>query len=173
MSEACKIKGTAIFRFTFQVIMVISVSACSLLKEKKEPQIDFQTAVEKPLPPEKTEELLEEVGSNWFYGQGLGETALTAGTIIVFPPYAIYVLGNGILSLSGYEEIRVTDALPDQEKEQWNSAYNTVTSGPGRLTAAIAGKEFRGKEVAKEKINNIIKPQEEVAVAQVKVTETK
>lgn len=137
-------------------------SSCSLL-EKEEPKnqpLDFNSVVTKPLPPEKTEELLSETGSNWLYGQGFGETVLTAGTIFAFPPYAIYVVGNGILSLAGYKQVRISDALPEEERTAWNDTYDTVTSGPGRLSAAIAGKEFRSREVAKEKIYDIIKPEE-------------
>ena len=143
------------------IFLVINISACALLKEREEPELDLNAAVRNPLPPEETEKLLAEVGSNWLYGQGLGEAALTMGTIFVFPPYALYVLGNGVLTLSGYEEIRITDALPDTEKEHWNSAYNTVTSGPGKLTAAVAGKEFRTQEAAKERIEQFIKPPQE------------
>ena len=138
------------------------LSACSLLEKEETPEqpIDLKAVVSKPLPPEKTEELLSETGSNWFYGQGVGETALTAGAIFAFPPYAIYVVGNGVLSLSGYKQIRVTNALPEEERDAWNSAYDTVTSGPGRMTAAMAGKEFRTKEVAKEKIYGILKEED-------------
>lgn len=106
-------------------------------------------AIDEPLSPEETEGLLGEVGTNWFYGQGLGETALTAGTIFLFPPYAIYVAGNAILNVSGYEEIRVTDALPEEGKESWNAVYEGVTSVPGRVTAGVSGEEFRDKEKAK------------------------
>lgn len=152
------------FKGQFLKIAVLSFGlaqliACSVLKEKENSNndIELNKLVTKPLPPEKTEELLEEVGSNWLYGQGMGETALTAGTILAFPPYAIYVLGNGILSLSGYEELRVSDALPEAAREEWNSAYDTVTSGPGRISAAVAGEEFRNREIAKDKITEIFK----------------
>jgi hypothetical protein len=144
------------------ILLFFILTSCSLL-EKEEPSeqpLDIKTAVSKPLPPEKTKELLNETGSNWFYGQGLGETAVTAGAIFAFPPYAIYVVGNGVLSLSGYKQIRVSNALPEEERESYNSAYDSVTSAPGRMTAAIAGKEFRNKEVAKEKIVSILKTEE-------------
>ncbi len=144
------------------IFISLYISSCGVL-EKEEPQnaqLDIKAAVEKPLPPEKAKELLSETGSNWLYGQGVGETALTAGAIFAFPPYAIYVVGNGVLSLAGYKQIRVTNALPDEEKAAWNDTYDTITSGPGKVSAAIAGKEFRTKEVAKEKIIQIIKPEE-------------
>ena len=134
------------------------LGACSLFKEKKysDTDPDIQKVVSNPLPPEKADELLGEVGSNWLYGSGLGETAVAAGSIVVFPPYALYVLGNGILSLSGYEPIYVTDALPDEDREQWNEAYDSIVSSPGQLTSAVAGREFRNKEVAKEKIYKVL-----------------
>jgi len=104
------------------------------------------------IPPEKAGEAAEEIGGNWLYGQGLGSAAVNVGTIYLFPPYAIYVLGNGILNIAGYEGYYVSDLLPEQEKEQYLTFYDTVTGSPGRVTAAMAGKEYRSKEVAKERL---------------------
>lgn len=98
------------------------------------------------MPPEEAKELLGDLAGNWFYGRGIGETALSAGAIVVFPPYALYLLGNSVLSMSGYEPIYITDALPDDERRAFDSAYADLTSAPGKLNAAIAGKEFRTVE---------------------------
>ncbi|RIL11642.1 MAG: hypothetical protein DCC75_01925 [Proteobacteria bacterium] len=133
------------------LILGLSLPACTLLKEKEQPSA-VDSAIQRPLPPEKTQELLGEVGENFLYGEGLGDTAITAGTIIAFPPYAIWVAGNGLLSISGYEPLRVTDALPEEGQTAWDDAYSSVSSGPGKVAAAIAGKEFRSKEVAAEKL---------------------
>lgn len=109
-------------------------------------------AIKEPLTPEETRGLIAEMGSNWLYGNGVGESALTAGTIFMFPPYALYALGNAILAISGQPELRVTNALPDELRQDYNSFYESVTAAPGHFTAAVAGREFRNREVAKERL---------------------
>jgi len=118
-------------------------------------------SIDKPLPPEKGQELLGEAGANWWYGQGLGETALNVGAVVAFPPYAIYLLGNAALSLSGYEPIEFSNALPEAPREQWRSVYEGVTESPGRVTAAIAGEEFRSKERAAARIKEVLREDEQ------------
>ncbi|NMC63374.1 MAG: hypothetical protein GYA55_09445 [SAR324 cluster bacterium] len=103
--------------------------------------------IQKPLPPEKTGELLEKVGSNWLFGQGIGETALMVGGIFVFPPYAIYVLGNGALQVAGYKPLHITDALPEDARNGWNYVYDSVTAVPGSMAASVSGQEYRQKDV--------------------------
>lgn len=130
------------------------LSGCSLLKEKEpDPALDF---MKRPLTPEENQELTSEVGSNWLYGQGFGETAVAVGGIVLFPPYALYVLGNGALSLSGYEPLYVTNLLPEKPREEYNNVYSGVTSGPGRLSAAIAGEEYRTTDVVRERYKKIL-----------------
>lgn len=126
---------------------------CSMLK-KKEDEKPF------PIPQEKINEqnageIVKEAGGNWLYGQGVGETVANAGGIILFPPYAIYLLGNAALSYNGYEPLEVTDALPENAKATWNAAYDSVTSSPGKLSAAVAGEEFRTQDVIKERYQNL------------------
>ena len=132
----------------FSIFTLLMISGCSLLKPKDNQQVGtgVEDTIEKPLPPEKNQELLEKVGGNWLYGQGVGETLLTAGTIFAFPPYAIYVVGNGALSLAGYERIALVDALPEKPKETVNSVYDAVTEVPGRVSSTIAGEDFRTNE---------------------------
>jgi hypothetical protein len=132
-----------------------ALGGCALKKKASEDQLS-QVVKSKPLKPEESKEMLKEVGQNWLYGQGVGETALTVGTIVIFPPYALWVLGNAALSVSGYESIKFSDALPPEEKAAWVDTYDSMASGPGRLTAAIAGKEFRTQDVAKEKLDKYI-----------------
>lgn len=116
----------------------------------------FKSAIEQPLSPENTEELLSEVGSNWLYGQGLGESALTIGTIAVFPPYALWVVGNAALQLSGEEPLEVSSMLPGESGEIWRSTYDGITSLPGHTSAVVAGEEFRSKDVARERIEAVL-----------------
>jgi hypothetical protein len=135
------------------------VGGCGLLEPQPEPTQSsqaVQAAIQKPLSPEETEELMGTVADNWFYGQGVGEAALTAGTIFIFPPYALYVAGNAALDLSGHKQLRVTDALPSDEREVWNEVYEGVTSVPGRVTSGIAGEDFRSRADAKESLSKFV-----------------
>lgn len=122
--------------------------------DKKMPSL--AEAVNKPLTPEQTEELLDEVGSNWLYGQGMGETALTVGAIALFPPYALAVLGNAALQISGEEPVGVSTVLPDEAAENWTEFYDGVTSVPGRGVAYVSDEEFRDKEIARERILSVL-----------------
>jgi hypothetical protein len=117
----------------------------------------LKQAIDQPLTPQQTEELLEEVGSNWLFGQGIGETALTIGTVVLFPPYAIAVVGNAALQMSGEEPIGLSTVLPEEEAKVWVDAYDGVTSVPGRGVAFASGEEFRDKEIARERIQNVLK----------------
>ena len=119
---------------------------------KKSPEEGELVVPQKPLPPEEAQALLGEVGRNWWYGQGLGETAVEAGGIVLFPPYALYVLGNAALSVSGYEPIYITDALPEEDKVSYDKMYDTLTSVPGKVNADVAGERFVTKKVAKESL---------------------
>ncbi|MFN8388733.1 MAG: hypothetical protein U0136_00415 [Bdellovibrionota bacterium] len=87
---------------------------------------------------------LSEFGNRWFYGGGVGRTIANVGTVVVFPPYALYLLGNAGLALAGYQPVHVTEALPDPARDTVNEIYDGVTSVPGRITSAIAGKPFAG-----------------------------
>ncbi|MCO6431697.1 MAG: hypothetical protein J5J00_12635 [Deltaproteobacteria bacterium] len=142
-------------RFTLSLLFM-SAYGCGVIREREDNSPELASIISKPLPPEKNEELLTEVGENWLFGQGLGSTALTAGSIFVFPPYALYVVGNGILTISGYEPLYITDALPQSEKEGFNDIYDSVTGAPGRFTAAVAGKEYRTEEAAKQRLHSLL-----------------
>ena len=113
-------------------------------------------ATSNPLPPEKGKELLAEMGGNWLYGQGLGETTLNVGAIVLFPPYAIYLLGNAAISLSGHAPLHFSDALPGEVHDNYLSLYDNVTSAPGRVSAAVAGEEFRTNERANENLQKVL-----------------
>jgi hypothetical protein len=113
--------------------------------------------------------VLGEVGSNFAYGPGLGDTAVSIGTAVIFPPYIIYLLGNTALSLSGYEPVTVSSMLPKEEGRAWSNGYDTLVSGPGRMVAAVAGHEYRSREVAQEKLRMALAPERpDTARAQMK-----
>ena len=144
------------------VFCVAFAAGCGVLKEQDPASEDQELArialeaAKHPLPPEKTKQVLSETGQNWLYGQGLGETALNVGAIVVFPPYALFLAGNAVVSLSGYEPVRFSDALPGEGKKEWTDMYNGVAAGPGRLAAAVAGEEFRTPEEARVRLKKIL-----------------
>jgi hypothetical protein len=105
----------------------------------------------KPLGLHQSRELVGEMTANWFYGQGLGDTAVKAGAVVAFPPFAILLLGNAALNLSGYGSVGVSKVLPSEAGQVWRSFYDTVTSAPGHFTAALSGREFRREEISAEK----------------------
>lgn len=153
--------------FLALLLLLSSVAGCAFLKKREEPSSEKQLTelAKKPLSPDETKALLSDVGENWLYGEGLGSSVLTVGTIALFPPYAIYVLGNSALSLTGYEELRVSNMLPDEERAQWNGVYEQISSGPGRLAAAVAGKEYRDKERSKAVLKRYTEKQKKEQVS--------
>lgn len=148
------------------VMLLASISlttGCGIIKKKSPEEQGLAMPVPvrtQPLSPEETEALMGEVGNNFIYGQGVGEAALNVGTVAVFPPYLAVVIGNAALSLSGYETLGVSKALPEDKRGWWEDFYDGVVSGPGRLAAAIAGEEYRTKEVARERLQPFLKPEE-------------
>ena len=143
---------------TLIILIIFCFSGCGVLKEKPaDPTLDF---LNRPLTQEESEKLASEVGGNFIYGQGLGEALLNIGGIVLWPPYAIYVLGNGAISLSGYEPLHVTNLLPENAKDSYDTGYNAVTSAPGRLSAAVSQEEFRNQEVIKKRYKDILSKSE-------------
>jgi len=125
-------------------------------KTEPDPSLNQQLN-QAPLDPNRVGEVLETAGSNWWFGQGVGETALMVGTVVLFPPYIVAVLGNEALDLSGYERVTVSGLLPGEAGEAWSDAYNSVTSVPGQVNSAIADREFVTREVANENLGAAIK----------------
>ena len=139
------------------VLVGLILHGCSVSGTEKDLDSEYLKLARKPLPPEQSEELLGDLGRNWLYGNGLGETALNVGLIVAFPPYAIYLVGNALLSVGGYQELRISEALPEPGQEIWDSMYDGITSGPGRFTAAVVGEEYRSRELAKIKLDRYLK----------------
>jgi hypothetical protein len=143
----------------FYLIVIVVNTGCGVLKKREKTETELVTS-EKPLSEEEAKELLGEVGENWFYGSGLGKAAVNVAGVVVFPPYAIYLLGNGLISAFGYEPLYITDALPNEERNDYNEAYEAITSVPGRFTAAVASEEYRSNEVIKERMERFKTPRE-------------
>jgi hypothetical protein len=143
------------------LLVVILLQGCGVIKKKPESEPSGLDIVGKPIPPEQAKEILSEVGGNFAYGPGLGDTALNVGTVVVFPPYAVYLLGNALLSISGYEPVTVSSILPEEDGKQWSDTYDDLVSGPGKMVAAMAGREYRSREVGKIKMQEILKRVEE------------
>lgn len=136
--------------------MIVSSTGCGVIKEKPKSQVDEMSAVSQPMSSEKAKAVLGEVGSNFVYGPGLGDAAVNLGAVIVFPPFLVYLLGNTALSLSGYQPVTVSSLLPEDAGKAWSNGYDTVVSGPGRVAAAAAGREYRSQEVADERLRNVL-----------------
>lgn len=119
-------------------------------------QLDLKKLAAKPLPPEKAAETMSELGKNWFYGHGFGETLVAAGLIAAFPPYAIYAVGNAALEYGGYKPLYVTNLLPAKERYAWRESYDTFVSGPGRLAASANGEQFRDRREVKVRTGRIV-----------------
>lgn len=135
----------------------VSAAGCGVIQKRPESKpSDFQV-IGKPMPPEKAKQVLSEIGKNFAYGPGLGDAAVNIGAVVVFPPYAIYLLGNAALSLSGYEPITISAVLPSDDGKAWSDTYDTIVSGPGKMVAAMAGHEYRSREVADAKMQTILK----------------
>ena len=144
--------------FVLVFCAMCALCACSLPQKRPGSDVNYMQLAQKPLPPEQSQAVVKEAAANWFYGQGLGDTALKAGTAVAFPPYLLVLLGNAALSLSGYETVGVSNFLPDAGGQAWGNVYDGVTSAPGRMTAAVAGKEFRTGDIAQERLRRQLDP---------------
>lgn len=130
---------------------------CSLFEKKAERTDLFEASHQAAaLEPEKNRELLAEAGSNWLYGQGIGNTMLQVGATVLFPPYAAVLVGNAALELSGYDSLGVSSFLPAGSREAWLEGYHAVTAVPGRLNSQVAGEEFRDPAEAQARIARIL-----------------
>lgn len=142
--------------FCALALFAAPLTACGIIKKKPPEKTDEYALVGKEIPPEKAKEVLNEVGGNFAYGPGLGDTAVSVGTVVVFPPYAIYLLGNAVLSLSGYEPVTVASMLPKESGKQWSDTYDHIVSGPGKVVAAMSGHEYRSREVADARLKKAL-----------------
>jgi hypothetical protein len=138
------------------LLVITLLAGCGSVIKKRSPT--KRTAVDligEPIPPEQAKAVLSELGKNYAYGTGIGDTALNVGAVIAFPPYAIYLVGNAVLALTGYETITPSKVLPEKAGETWANTYDTIVSGPGRVVAAMAGHEYRSPAVKEQKLQKI------------------
>lgn len=156
-----KDRGRAVVLSLILVTIAALGSGCGIIKKKPESEPTGLDIVGKPIPPGQAKEILSEVGGNFAYGPGLGDTALNVGTVVIFPPYAVYLLGNALLSISGYEPVTVSSILPEEDGKTWSDTYDELVSGPGKMVAAVAGREYRSREVGKIKMQELFKRVEE------------
>ena len=133
------------------IVGITCLCGCGILEPKEVPDDPYlqiaRDVAQKPIPPERSQQLMEQTGGDFVYGPGLGEAMMNVGATVVFPPYGLYILGNTILDMAGYEQLRVSNMLPTEETEAWDGVYESVVSGPGRTSAAVAGREYRSKEL--------------------------
>lgn len=138
------------------IILMIMNALCSCAPAKESHEQSFSQVVKNPMPPEKAGELIEKTGGNWLFGQGVGETALTVGTCVLFPPYVLYVVGNAGLSLAGYERVTLISALPHESEAEATTVYDGITEMPGRVFSVFAGENFRTKEYVQNDMNTFL-----------------
>jgi hypothetical protein len=91
-------------------------------------------------PP--TADEIKDISHRWFFGQGVGETIVNVGTVVVFPYYAIYLVGNAGAELMGYERLSLLGSIPDPVREPATVVYDGVTSAPGLVNSAVFGESF-------------------------------
>ena len=136
------------------VLLCCSTSSC--LRKAEHPDPSLKLLSNKPLTPDQTTQLLNETGKNWLYGETFGETLLTIGGIVVFPPFAVYVVSNAGLSLAGYETMKVADALPEPANDAWSESFSALASVPGRSAALVADEPYRDPKRARMEIEKIL-----------------
>lgn len=129
----------------FLSFLFLSIVSCSAAKENSNPKINelsLKQLSETTKDQEKNQEKLDRYMDNWFYGHGLGQSITNIGTVVIFPPYALYLLGNAGLTLAGYQPLYLSSMLPEESKVVVLTPYNSLTSIPGRITSTLAGKDF-------------------------------
>lgn len=132
----------------------------SILTKSEDPDLP---PITKPLSEEQRSAVIDEMGRNFVYGDGLGNAVINVGAAVLFPPYIIALVGNGALSLAGYEPLSISEVMPEQVKQPYVSGRDAITGAPGQAVAAIAGEEFRTQSMAKTAIKSaMLSPNEEV-----------
>ncbi len=96
-----------------------------------------------PPEPKETQMALKKAGKAWFFGRGLGKTAINITGIVLFPPYGLYLLGNAGLELAGVGGVYPSQVLPDGPRKHVEDFYGSVCDIPGLITSSVAGVEFQ------------------------------
>jgi hypothetical protein len=133
-----------------------AISGCGIIQEAQPERYPERAAIGAELEPEQAKEVLQELGSNFAYGPGLGDAAVNLGAVVLFPPFGLYLVGNAVLSLSGYEPITVASLLPAEDGAAWSQTYDEAVSGPGRVVAALSGREYRSREVGTQRMQDLV-----------------
>ena len=142
-------------KYLILAILTLINCACTVQKASSKSSFSNETwrtdtppsvgEIAKAVNEKTVDDKLEGMKDWWLYGPGMGRTMLNVGTTIIFPPYALYLLTNAGLSLSGYETIKPVEILPEEPKEIVNNTYDQVTSVPGRISALIGSREYLEK----------------------------
>ncbi len=107
---------------------------------------EISETASKPNGQEELQSELDAYVNRWFYGPGLGQSTLNIGTVVLFPPYVLYLLGNAGLQLAGYEPVSVLSYVPGEPGDYVRASYDAITGVPGRTTSTIAGEDFQGED---------------------------
>jgi hypothetical protein len=46
--------------------------------------------------------------------------------------------------------------LPEEDGKKWSNTYDQLVSGPGKVVAAMSGREYRSREVGKLKMQELL-----------------
>lgn len=139
---------------TFLLFILFS-TGCGIIQKRAQP-LELPGINTEALTPEQAEAQAGEMIGDWAYGEGLGTTMVQIGAVIAFPPFAIALIGNAGLSLSGYEPVTVAKILPEPVGNAWKEGFSTVVSAPGKVSAAVAGEEFRSDDLLDARKNNSV-----------------
>jgi hypothetical protein len=135
-----------------------------MLKAKPiDQQLELTSFAGEPITEVDTDKVIDEVAGSWAFGDGIGHTTVKVGSLFVFPPYGLYLLGNSVLEVVGYERIEITDVLPEEQESQWDQVYQAIISGPGRVVAAVSGSEYRSQQEAARRIRRLLHPEQAAA----------
>ncbi len=156
-------KSTGLFLLSrdFCTILLISCLACSPKKEVKPTDPIMAELSRKPFSIEESKVLFGELADNWFFGPGVGRAAWSIGSIVAFPPLAVYFLATGITEAIGYQPVYWSDLLPDEGRKPLLGFYGLVTDAPGSLFAAMAEKEFRASEVVRTRMKLFVEERQQ------------
>jgi len=110
--------------------------------ENRKRVADLISGRAKPPTPDEYKQELSDLAHGWFFGPGFGTAILNIGTVIAVPPYALYLVGNAALSVTGVGPVYPTDLMPAKAADVVGGAFHQVVSIPGRVNAVIFDEPF-------------------------------
>ncbi len=141
-------------------LFVIFLCSCSTQQQGSSHSKVVDDLIKDPLTEDETVEVLDQSAQNWFYGNGLGDTAFKIGTSVLFPPVALVWLADVGMQATGTGSVSLKAVLPEDTSDTIIENYQAVVSVPGKVTSLVAGKEFRDQERGEAIIRNVLNSHE-------------